>query len=132
MEHTKEPWVVIEKSEHHGTYVEDEHGDTVCDLYVLDRISDKPIEQDRSEANARRIVACVNACVGVPTEKLEGDYYQGFDPWSYAEHLKAQREELLAALKKIRLEPQETMSNGKALHAILNIAKRAITKVEKP
>lgn len=31
------------------------------------------ISSDEAEANARRIVACVNACAGISTEALEGD-----------------------------------------------------------
>ena len=31
-----------------------------------------PAKQDRAAADARRIVACVNACDGIPVEKLEG------------------------------------------------------------
>jgi hypothetical protein len=30
--------------------------------------------KEQADANARRIVACVNACAGIPTEDLEGDY----------------------------------------------------------
>jgi hypothetical protein len=70
-EHTKEPWIVIDFDPHHGTYIEDEHGETICDLYVIDRITDKPIQQNNAEANARRIVACVNTCEGIDTERLE-------------------------------------------------------------
>ena len=53
MEHTKEPWRVSDKSKRVVCYGHDE--------VVIN-----------SEANARRIVACVNACAGILTEKLEG------------------------------------------------------------
>jgi hypothetical protein len=57
--------------------------------------------QDISEANARRLVACWNACEGISTEALEGDDA----PRKLREDrdlLLAQRDELLAQLKKVR------------------------------
>ena len=33
----------------------------------------KPGEHAASHADAARIVACVNACAGIPTERLEGE-----------------------------------------------------------
>lgn len=50
-------------------------------------------EQDA--ANARRIVACVNACDGIGTETLEHCKFEG--DWNAAK----QRDELLAALRHI-------------------------------
>ena len=52
----------------------------------------------RSQANARRIVACVNACAGLPTEVLER-YKLGVIGVDY-KSTKQQRDELLAAIKK--------------------------------
>lgn len=95
-EHTKEPW---------RTGVYDEESGWV-DLYSDSNDEGLPIGSTRhanSEANARRIVACVNACVGVDTERLEFDYFQGFDPWSYAEYLKEKLEILSDAIDEIAL-----------------------------
>lgn len=50
---------------------------------------------DNDEANARRLVACWNACQGVPTEVLEGGLVAD-QLWG---HLTAQRGTLLAALR---------------------------------
>lgn len=52
MEHTKEPWRVSDKSKRVVCYGHDE--------VVIN-----------SEANASRIVACINACAGLDTEQLE-------------------------------------------------------------
>jgi hypothetical protein len=52
------------------------------------------------EANARRIVAAVNACCSAPTEKLELDYQQGYDPWSHVEHLHSRLTSLEGALRE--------------------------------
>lgn len=50
------------------------------------------------EANARRLVACWNACEGIDTEYLEGDDSLPH----YARRLMAQRDELLAELERER------------------------------
>ena len=52
---------------------------------------------DNDEANARRLVACWNACEGIDTEYLEGDDSLPH----YARRLMAQRDELLAALRMV-------------------------------
>ena len=68
MEHTKEPW---ECSEHkfnappfEGTL------DHECGIYPPDGESG-PVAIASGKNDARRIVACVNACAGVTTEELE-------------------------------------------------------------
>jgi hypothetical protein len=69
---TKEPWSV--KFEKMGGY------DCMTDAYTI-YSGDKPIaeldlrmeaHEDEIEANANRIVSCVNYCAGIPNEKLEG------------------------------------------------------------
>lgn len=70
-QHTKEPWKVINSDTNHGAYIEDDSGTTVCDLYFLQDVSEKVFHHDNAGANARRIVACVNACAGIETKTLE-------------------------------------------------------------
>ena len=71
--HTPEPWGYVENlsgSENHKGFRL--HG--ASNWYFAEVY---PVDEDGTEgrANARRIVACVNACKGIPTEKLEsGDY----------------------------------------------------------
>lgn len=86
-----------------------------------------------NEANARRLVACWNACEGIDTEYLEGDESLPH----YARRLMTQRDELLAALKQVRGEVQY-MASGmthsvwrtkQAQEAMANID-AAIAKVE--
>jgi len=60
-EHTKEPWG-IHKSKNFVAILDSE-GKHLAELW-------QRAEYD-SVANARRIVACVNACVGIETETLE-------------------------------------------------------------
>lgn len=60
----------------------------------------EPFGSQAREANARRIVACVNACRTRTTEQLEMDDLQGYEPWGHVEHLNQQRDGLLAELKQ--------------------------------
>lgn len=104
-------WKVIDATEHHGTYVENEFGQTICDLYVLDRISDKPIEQENSKENAKRIVACVNACAGFTNAELENvltikesQALGQSHAEKYIEELKQQNAELLEKMQKMEMQ----------------------------
>lgn len=64
--HTSEPWHASStRYGNPGASVKDRHGQVVADCHTFDQ----SIAQ--REANARRIVACVNACAGIPTEALE-------------------------------------------------------------
>lgn len=51
--------------------------------------------------NARRIVACVNACAGIPTELIEEGGFAAVPVITHRE-VKQQRDKLLAALKVMR------------------------------
>lgn len=83
--------------------------------------------RDSWEANARRLVACWNACDGIDTEYLEGDDSLPH----YARRLMAQRDELLAALEKIA---GFTLSQFMGPHDMalecVTVACAAIAKVE--
>lgn len=78
MSHTKEPWKINTagsakrgedfKITEFYVYAPDTQDDTAICSDVID-----PVTQEPSEANARRIVACVNACAGISTESLEGE-----------------------------------------------------------
>ncbi len=64
MEHTKEPWQI------------DQHGNIQTpdgQLYLggVRTAMTAGSDNDRQKANARRIVACVNACKGMTIEQLE-------------------------------------------------------------
>ena len=67
-EHTPEPW--FWDAGDHGI----DSSQPYCHVYVDDETT---ITTDISATNARRIVACVNACKGIETETLEG----GRDEW---------------------------------------------------
>ena len=94
-EHTKEPWIYQMSDEYHEGIIIGKHGGEVIDGHF-------------NEANARRIVACVNACVWIPTEQLEaiGQLTEtGFSLQGLA-NLKQQRDELLAAVLAVCCDPE--------------------------
>lgn len=61
-QHTTEPWIAGDDEDSDYYLVGPHDGDGI--VY-------QPVVKLHSEANARRIVACVNACAGIPTENLE-------------------------------------------------------------
>ena len=78
---------------------------------------------------ARRIVACCNACTGIPTEQLESDFAQGYEPWGDVQHLRAQRDDLLSALSEMveRFSPNAWGSDDNRRDA-LNEAQAVLNK----
>ena len=94
VQHTTEPWVV-EKAHDIDAIA------WVGQFAVLPQDHTTRVVRGNTEGDARRIVACVNACAGIDTESLEADGYG--DNWAeIAKHrieLMGQRDELLVALK---------------------------------
>lgn len=69
--HTQEPWILgIDGNDacHDPGHIMSRDGLAIADC-CLEYSS---LIESEQEANARRIVACVNACAGIPAEKLEG------------------------------------------------------------
>ena len=65
MNHTKEPWEAKADPSYYGI---------VSEIYAMDKFIASlggVCSPDEVEANARRIVACVNACAGITNEVLE-------------------------------------------------------------
>ena len=128
--HTPTPWRVGRP----GTVVSDshiEHGPRGCDC--VEYYGGHLIAESITSANARRIAACVNACEGITTERLEDlgrplmKHLIGCDERAArqvkeAAALTAQRDELLSALKVA----EESVGDSKSLE----IVRAAIAKVE--
>ena len=89
--HTKAQWSWQAESESVAYLVESD------DATIIARLSggDGTNNFSRAAANARRIVACVNACEGIETEEL--NEYCAVSAKEYQD-LERQRDELLAAL----------------------------------
>lgn len=68
MSHTEEPWV-LEKSRPWVIQPSRPSFDWIASVQVSN--------VQNWEDNARRIVACVNACAGIPTEQLQIEPYLG-------------------------------------------------------
>ena len=92
-EHTPEPWYREFEGGNWRVMAADENGGyTLADMCC-----------DDQEANARRIVACVNACAGLSNEFLSvatrDDYAMRLV--LEADEMRRQRDELLAALRPL-------------------------------
>lgn len=104
-EHTKEPWSHFNSGRTNAIYDGDRR--EIVAWMGFDR-SDRSKSEHR--ANARRIVACVNACTGIPTKELEKtgtiavecrDEVQEelLKAWKQRDELKQQNERLFAKLR---------------------------------
>ena len=96
-QHTPEPWVF-------GNGQTKQFGmclgiglNTAPDWLVVAVVSPVESVNDVDKANARRIVACVNACAGTPTEELEIIIDAGETMKICFDRLTKQRDDLLAA-----------------------------------
>ena len=113
MEHTKEPWRV------ELSWITGSDGKRItCPTACMSR------DDDENEANERRIVACVNACAGIPTEGLENSGFSS-DILLKIATLKQQCDELKKALQWYA--DRFSNENGKP-----TVAQKAIAKWEKP
>ncbi|MGL5293323.1 MAG: hypothetical protein ACRC9V_06100 [Aeromonas sp.] len=98
-QHANEPWSAVEvtKDEDQLIKIRASNGANIARLWI--DVDDKHFSDEQRE-NARRIVACVNACHGLPTEELE---QKGLVAAVGTQLLEADRlrDELLAALAEI-------------------------------
>ena len=70
--HTPEPWYVVDKPWGDGTWINSGSPDPHHEGFVADcEDMNGDVDKDTARINARRIVACVNACAGSSTEWLE-------------------------------------------------------------
>lgn len=88
-EYTKEPWEYQKECVGNYQIAHDHSGAGTLEVTA------KAI----TEANARRIVACVNACVGVDAENITN--FRLAAALSYWKNVESQRDELLAALHAV-------------------------------
>ena len=117
--HTPEPWRTDTKSGFPCDIHEEQN------MNLLASTISCHVDEVEAEANARRIVACVNACSGITTSELErvnGDVTPIFE---LLMQTTKQRDELLSALERIAAGP----GDNRLLTAI-QWAKEAIDKVK--
>lgn len=101
-EHTKEPWVWSGRDHDGFGLLAGKNGAAIC-------------EADISEANARRIVACVNTCAALSTGVLEKHIGKGV--FEILTEMTAQRDRLLSLAKQA----------GKELAAVAEDLKKCST-----
>jgi hypothetical protein len=116
--HTPEPW-----REQDGRIVANEPSADNDEVLICDVAPDNHALTEFDEFNARRIVACVNACAGISNEHLE--------LLSVAQMVAAaveQRDELVGALREIK---ELTSRQQLPITAKINdIARAALAKVQ--
>lgn len=97
--HTQEPWVLFEVGDRvkHFCPASEKEKTSILTVTLEDGTAFGAVY---SEDDARRIVACVNACAGLPTEQLEASPLGGV--LNGVAGLIAQRDQLLAALQDVR------------------------------
>lgn len=103
-EHTPEPWFVVDQPWGDGTWVNAGSPDPHHEGFVTDcEDINGDVDKDTARINARRIVACVNACAGLSNEFLSvatrDDYAMRLV--LEADEMRRQRDELLAALRPL-------------------------------
>jgi hypothetical protein len=100
--HTPGPWRVYLKN---GVLeIQDSRGNAVVFWSGFDGARQSTAEK---EANARRIVVCVNLLEGTSTEQIESDWKQGWEPYGAAKHFEAERD----ALKALNTELVEVLTD---------------------
>jgi len=100
MKHTKEPWAQFEG---------DKRAIVEAGIPMLSLLS---IDEDGlgiffEGGDARRVVACVNACNGIETVELEFGNPAFITVFNERTYLRRQRDELLAALDRIMALPEK-------------------------
>lgn len=128
MSHTKEPWFV------EGGYSRD-RDDKKWDQFSVCDASDAIATTTglgNDEANARRIVACVNACAGYSTDDLEkygrwissGDFACEAEVYQQRDELLASLEECLAAYSASPKRPPDLVEDWEKILARIDKANR--------
>lgn len=105
--HTPEPWYAVKSKHgidggHTAVAVIDPEAEDKATLIVSEQYEDD--DEFSVEENARRIVACVNACANIPTEHLEqhGHEFLGFYVQQREmEEIIVQRDKLKSAVHEI-------------------------------
>lgn len=123
-------------------YEQEEPGVYICDEKGIVVVSSDTVP---SEEQARRIVACLNACAGVDTDDLENVQRNAMPPgflvskckesdWhmEQAARMKSERDQLLAALRDCVLVMERDLEGLKVIQPELNGARAAIAAVEQP
>ena len=122
-QHTTEPWKVsLEDSTPEWSVITAAGGRVVANVNEEtgpELIAGVPVMRVRpGELNARRIVACVNALRGVPTEELERHHLAHAGEVRFRIEMTRQRDELLAALEKLSGDVEALMKESGGVYGL--------------
>ena len=103
--HTPEPWKIShDDSTEEWSIITNQHGSIIANVNEEtgpELVGSAPVMRKMPGLeNARRIVACVNACIGIRTEALEHRAHMLKAADDDIAQLTAQRDELLAAMRQ--------------------------------
>lgn len=131
-EHTKEPWVVGVSADNGLPCVDSTDSTQPIEICEVWGVVDDKVADETALANARRIVACVNACEGIPQDWLEfGSSGCLQNVREERNSYKQERDELLAALKRILPQYEALLRDcGLASEHATEQARAIIAKVE--
>lgn len=128
--HTEEPWEIDEPTQIWAP--------SIAEYVAITNVEPELnlVPQEVQEANARRIVACVNACEGFDTVHLEAVPNKGLfklaafsrDVVAQCDQLRELCGELFIALRHLN---HNAIKSGAEMGLALNVAKDAIAKAEK-
>jgi len=121
--HTPEPWSLVEVGVQRFLCPADSDKTSILTIVDDDGVDFAAVFMD---ADARRIVACVNALQGVPTEQLESAVAAGITDVTHGNsisawiEIKRQRDELLSLLKEasdyLDINNMTSIGHGSILH----------------
>ena len=123
IKHTPEPWIAVPGKRHDPEVI-------ITTQYRLDQskgeICGMDVEftgphGDEQKANARRIVACVNACAGIDTELLEIIEDNDKTLAGVIANVEKQRDELLAAIEAIAINSEECLDFDECTAMLVSI-----------
>lgn len=95
-EHTKEPWSINEWLQPDSSIAIGAIGTP-----LIARVISRDVSINEQKANASRIIACVNACAGIPTGMLIAAGQSAVIALRPIDEVIAERDELLAAAQSV-------------------------------
>ena len=135
--HTPEPWKIShDDSDEEWSVITNNSGSIVANVNGRtgpELVGDMPVDRVMpAEDNARRIVACVNACTGIRTEALEHRAHMLKAHDDTIAELNRQRDELLDALNLARDYVGGLDSGGPVLLGLICVIDDAIDLITGP
>ena len=120
--HTPEPWHLCEVENETGRIKHlvpvDSEKMSLLTIVENDQATFAAIYKDE---DARRIVACVNACAGIPTYQLTAENDNPTNLGEVIDAIRNQRDELLAATEAIAINSEECLDFDECTAMLVSI-----------